>query len=143
MIPSFYLVHWQLGLLYGTKGDLSTARESIEKAYTLFPESFTVVATLGWINALVGKIDSALEIAGRLTARRRYQYINGTDLAMIYGALGEMPMAFRWLDRAYRERALFLPWLSVWPPFRPLYCDSRSGVILAKMRLDSLSSYAS
>jgi tetratricopeptide (TPR) repeat protein len=135
MIPNFYLVHWQLGLLYGTKGDTLTAQTSLEKAYALFPESFTVIAALGWVNALAGKTDRALKIAQHLTAHRKHKYIHGTDLAMIYAALGNMRLAFQWLNRAYRERALFLPWLSVWPPFRSLYCDPQSVPILSKMHL--------
>jgi tetratricopeptide (TPR) repeat protein len=142
MIPNFYLVHWQLGLLHAIKGTFLIAHEFLEKAHALFPESFTVVATLGWVSALEGKTDHALTIAERLVADRTRTYISGTDLAMIYAALGKLDLAFQWLTRACRERALFLPWLSVWPPFKSLYLNPRSAVILNKMRLDAFSMHA-
>jgi tetratricopeptide (TPR) repeat protein len=135
MIPDFYMVHWQLGLLYGTKGDLSTARESLEKAFNSCPKGPSTLAALGWISALAGQVGDAKKIAECLETDRRRGYIPGTDLAMIYAALGEMDRAFQWLNRAYRERALFLPWLSVWPPFKALYCDPRCIAILEQMGL--------
>lgn len=135
MVPNFYIVHWQLGLLYGTRGNLSLARSSLDRAFALSPEGPSIVAALGWLDALAGNTANAIKAADHLTAERKGRYIPGTDLAMIYGSMGEMDMAFEWLSRACRERALFLSWLHVWPPFKPLYRDSRSASILAKMGL--------
>lgn len=135
LAPEFYLVHWLLGLLYGTNGDFLLAHESIERASTLYPENTTIVAALGWLNALTGNIDSAQKVLGQLLARRKRQYVPGTDFAMIYAALERMDVAFNWLHRACRERSVFLTWLGVWPPFKPLFSDPRSMTILKKMRL--------
>lgn len=133
--PDFYLVHWLLGLLYGTNGDLLRARRSIERAVALYPEGPTVIASFGWINALAGDTDIALKILERLLAIREYQFVSGTDLALIYAALGRLDEAFEWMNRACRERSVFLTWLSVWPPFSPLFRDSRSTKILKQMGL--------
>ena len=141
--PDFYMAHWQLGLLYGAKGDFAAARSSMKAASRLSPGSPIMIAGLGWINALEGRVDSALEIASQLQVLGRHQYVPSTDLAIIYGALGRMEVAFHWLERALRERSVILPWLGVWPPFQPLFCDPRSAAILEKMALHGASDSAS
>jgi tetratricopeptide (TPR) repeat protein len=138
LAPHFYMIHWQLGLLYGTKGDLLLAKKAIDRASALAPENPAVVSASGWINALAGNVDAATTVIERLKAIRNHQYIPGTDLAVIYTALGRFDEAFDWLNKACRERSIFLTWLGVWPPLRPLLCDLRSRKILKKMGLDAL-----
>jgi tetratricopeptide (TPR) repeat protein len=140
MVPEFYIIHWQLGLLYGVKGNFSAAHDSLERAFKLCPQGPGTLAALGWANALAGKVNAAKKIAERLEADRRHQYVPSIDLAMIYAVIGEMDLAFAFLNRAYQERALFLPWLRVWPPFMALCGDPRSIAILNKMGLKGTSS---
>ena len=138
LAPHFYMIHWQLGLLYGTKGDLPLAKKAIDRASALAPENPAVVSASGWINALASNGDAAMRVIERLMATRNHQYVPGTDLAVIYTALGRLDEAFEWLSKACRERSIFLTWLGVWPPFRPLLHDPRSRTILKKMGLDTL-----
>ena len=119
LAPHFYMIHWQLGLLYGTKGEFSLAIRAIEMASALSPENPTVFSASGWINALAGNTDAATRVVERLLAIGKHQYVPGTELAMIYAALGQLDEAFQWLNRACRERSIFLTWLGVWPPLRP------------------------
>ena len=50
-------------------------------------------------------------------------------------ALGEKETAFRWLERAYRERASMMPMASIDPLFNPLRTDSRFEQLLRRVGL--------
>ena len=46
-------------------------------------------------------------------------------IAMLYAQMGEINLAFDWLDKAYREHEGHMYWLKVEPPFEPLRSDPR------------------
>jgi tetratricopeptide (TPR) repeat protein len=134
--PDFYMVHWQLGLLHGAKGRLAAGREAMTSALRLRPDSTSMMAGLGWINALAGEMADAARILATLESRRKKSYVSGTDLAMIHAVSGNLDRSFACLENAFHERSVFLPWLGVWPPLRSLFLDARSGAILKRMHLE-------
>jgi hypothetical protein len=54
-------------------------------------------------------------------------------LAMIYAQLGEINLAFEWLDKAYQDHDVEMYWLKVEPPFEPLHHDPRWQEMLDKV----------
>jgi TolB-like protein len=54
-------------------------------------------------------------------------------LAMIYAKMGEVDTAFKWLEKAYRDREVEMYWLKVEPPFEPLRSDPRFKELLDKV----------
>jgi hypothetical protein len=54
-------------------------------------------------------------------------------VALVHAALGEDDTAFRWLRRAYDERAHWLVWLSRDPRFSSLHADPRFGDLVARI----------
>ncbi len=54
-------------------------------------------------------------------------------LAMIYTQMGEIDIAFEWLDKAYEDHEVEMYWLKVEPPFEPLHDDSRWQEMLDKV----------
>lgn len=54
--------------------------------------------------------------------------------AMIYAAVGDKGEAFRWLERAYNERSVWMAFLKVQPWFDPLRSDPRFEDLLRRMR---------
>ncbi|MEK6782911.1 MAG: hypothetical protein AABY93_14530 [Bacteroidota bacterium] len=53
--------------------------------------------------------------------------------AMIYAQLGEVDLAFQWLEKAYADHEVEMYWLKVEPPFEPLHKDPRWKIMLDKV----------
>ncbi|MBA3969442.1 MAG: tetratricopeptide repeat protein [Gemmatimonadetes bacterium] len=71
--------------------------------------------------AALGQRTEAQRVARELEQESRQRYVSADRIASIYAALGERESAFRWLDRAYRERSAGLVWLGSdrrWDPIR-------------------------
>jgi len=54
-------------------------------------------------------------------------------IAMLYAQMGEIELAFQWLDKAYQEHEVEMYWLKVEPPFEPLRNDPRWQEMLDKV----------
>jgi hypothetical protein len=52
-------------------------------------------------------------------------------LIMIYSALGEKDEAFKWL--AHRPYHAWIPWVAVFPEFKPLHGDPRFAEFVKKL----------
>ena len=55
------------------------------------------------------------------------------NIAQIYIGLGDNEEAFAWLEKAYSERSLWLPFLRVDRKFEPLRDDPRFKDLLRRM----------
>ncbi len=53
--------------------------------------------------------------------------------AMIYAQMGEVNLAFDWLEKAYEDREVEMYWLKVEPPFEPIRSDPRFQDLLNRM----------
>ncbi|HEV8579347.1 MAG TPA: winged helix-turn-helix domain-containing protein [Thermoanaerobaculia bacterium] len=71
----------------------------------------------------------------QLAAAARRGYIPAYEPASIAAQLGHAETAFRWLERAYRDRAPEMVRLAVDPRLDPLRRDPRFGELLRRMRL--------
>jgi tetratricopeptide (TPR) repeat protein len=69
--------------------------------------------------------------------REQASYIRPGWVAEVYANLGERDAAFRWLERAFHERDVWLALLKVWPPFDPLRSDPRFDDLLRRMNFPS------
>jgi len=54
-------------------------------------------------------------------------------IAMLYAQMGEIDLAFEWLDKAYTNHEVEMYWLKVEPPFEPLKSDPRWQEMLDKV----------
>jgi TolB-like protein/serine/threonine protein kinase/DNA-binding winged helix-turn-helix (wHTH) protein/Flp pilus assembly protein TadD len=69
--------------------------------------------------------------------REQKSYIRPGWVAEVYVSLGDNDEAFRWLERAYRERDAWLVLLKVWPRFDPLRSDPRFEDLVRRMNFPS------
>ena len=53
--------------------------------------------------------------------------------SMVYAQMGEIELAFEWLEKAYEAHEVEMIWLMVDPPFDPLRSDPRWQVMLEKV----------
>jgi hypothetical protein len=57
------------------------------------------------------------------------------DMALVYTALGEIDLAFEWLEMAFEERAGLLVWLYPDPAADPLRSDPRFDDLMRRISL--------
>jgi hypothetical protein len=88
---------------------------------------------LGNTYAISGHRDEAEKILNELEKSEVTEF-NALGLTIMYGALGKMDEAFKWL--AYEPHALWLPWVAVIPSWgKPLHNDPRFEDFLKRLNL--------
>ena len=80
-------------------------------------------------------VESHLRELLEQSARR---HVSSYNFALIYTGLGDQNEAFRWLNRAYDERAVRLMNLTVHPRFASLRSDPRFKALVARIGLPAL-----
>jgi TolB-like protein/Tfp pilus assembly protein PilF len=132
--PGFAVAYLFLGNAYREKGMYEKAIEAQEKATTL-SRSPWFLGQLGSTYAMSDRRSEALRIVDELVQRRSSQYVGPLSVARIFTSLGEIDRAFEWLDKAYEEKDLQLPWFFSDPPSEPLRSDPRWEQLLRKLNL--------
>jgi Tfp pilus assembly protein PilF len=100
----------------------------------------------GWMEAGIGLIylrkgdcEKAAQILEEMIEnKKKVKNVSATCIAWLAGALGKLDLAFEFLDRAYEERDILMPFIHVYTEFMcpALSADPRFKDILAKMKLD-------
>jgi len=131
--PQADLAWQQLGHAYLLKEMHADAIAAFRKAAAL--SGLRDSAHLAYAFAVTGDRATAEQIVGGLVASSSHRYVPPFHIAMAYSGLGRVDEAFRWLDRAYEERASFMGAVKVTAAFAPLHGDPRWGRLLARMGL--------
>jgi len=82
-----------------------------------------------------GKQDETQEILEKLKKRSERSSAGSPAyyITMIYAQLGEVDLAFQWLEKAYEDREVEMYWLKVVPLFEPMRKDPRWQEMLDKV----------
>jgi len=138
--PNSFPAHRYLGLAYEQKGMYPQAIDEFQKGVKI-SGSPLILALLGHAYAVSGKTTEAravlsdlhdLSEAPDVEARR---YVSPYTVAAIYAGLGEKDQAFKWLERAFEERDVWLMNLKVDPVFAKLRSDRRFQDLLTRAGL--------
>jgi tetratricopeptide (TPR) repeat protein len=135
--PDYATAYRILGWAYEESGRHDEAISAHLRASALTDYGPNFTAHLGRAYALAGRQDDARKVLAELMKVSEGAYISSLDIAIIQTALGEVDLAFEWLERAYEERADHLPYLKVDPRLDPLRDDPRFENLLQRMRLVS------
>jgi len=109
--PHFGMAHWALGGAHPTDRIMRTRWQ------TCAPLWRSLMARPAWSHrsrlatAEAGRPDEARRLLEELRVRAQREYVPGLSLAAVCAALGETEEAFAWLDTAYEERDVGLPFL--------------------------------
>ena len=90
------------------------------------------MVALAWVYARDGQREKALELLKDLPERGSTL----KEIAIVYGALGELDRAFEYLDRAYAEDPGTLTYMRADPSADPLKDDPRFDALLQKLKLE-------
>jgi serine/threonine-protein kinase len=134
--PNYPFVLHELGWAYTMQGRLDEALEVYQKARTLLKDSPLGLSDLGYTYALAGRKDDAQKVLKDLFAFSKQGYSLSGDIAFVYYGLGNKEKTFEWLEKAYRERNVYLVYMKGEPRLDNLRSDTRFTAILKKMGME-------
>lgn len=130
--PNYVISQSFLAEAYVQTGDLESAIAVIEsiRPEAMDPQALSVA---GFVYARSGDREKANEILEEFDRRSSQGNISALNFAQIYTALGDSEQAFAWLDKAFDERAIWLPFLKVDVKFDALRSDPRFQALLRRV----------
>jgi DNA-binding winged helix-turn-helix (wHTH) protein/TolB-like protein len=131
--PNFFPARRYLGLVYEQKGMYKEAIAEFQQAAKL-SGSPLMMSLLAHAYAVSGNRAEAQRLLVEL-GQQKQRYVSPYTVATIYAGLGEKDQAFKWLEKAFEERDIWLMNLRVDPLFKPLRSDHRFSEMLGRMRL--------
>jgi DNA-binding winged helix-turn-helix (wHTH) protein/TolB-like protein/Tfp pilus assembly protein PilF len=138
--PNSFPAHRYLGLAYEQKGMYPQAIDEFQKGVKL-SGSPLILALLGHAYAASGKTAEARRVLSELQDLSEAQdvsaqsYVSPYTVAGIYAGLSDKDQAFKWLERAFEERDVWLMNLKVDPVFAKLRSDKRFQDLLTRAGL--------
>jgi hypothetical protein len=87
--------------------------------------------------ALAGKKKEALRAIRELQDISGKRYVSPYGVAQIYAALNDREQTYKWLDTAYRDRAVWMSYLVVDPVFDSIRSEDRFRDLLQRVGLRS------
>jgi tetratricopeptide (TPR) repeat protein len=82
---------------------LDDAVAELEKAAQLSGDSPTVIADLARAYAASGKRGETIKLLGDLKKRSNSIYLRGSEIAVIYAALGDTDQAINWIQKVTKS----------------------------------------
>jgi serine/threonine-protein kinase len=109
-----------LGLAYLQLNKIENAINALCKAVTFSSGSLAFEAYLGFAYAVAGKKAKAIETLNSFQKEAETRYVPAYNFAIINMGLGEIDTAIDWMEKAYKERSGFIPFLKIEPMLDPL-----------------------
>ena len=131
---NFFPARRYLGLAYQQRGMHDKAIAEFQRGVQL-SGSPLMLALLGQSYAVGGKTAEARQVLADLKDLQNQRYVSAYTVAAIYTGLGEKDEAFKWLEKAFEERDVWLMNLKVDPVFAKLRSDVRYQNLLTRTSL--------
>ena len=132
--PNSAMGHRCLGQAYAGQLRYSEAIPELELASAAGPSPL-LLSELGYAYASSGNTAKARVVLQKLMSKARSAYVAAYLIAEIYAGLGEKDEAFRWLEKAYRERDAQIGYLALDPEMDPLRSDPRFPSLIQRLKL--------
>ncbi|MCU1266284.1 MAG: hypothetical protein JWM21_2602 [Acidobacteria bacterium] len=132
--PNSFPARRYRGLAYEQKGMYREAIDEFQKGVKV-SGSPLMLALLGHAFAASGQKAEAEHVLTELSDLQGRRYVSSYTVAAIYAGLGNRDQAFKWLEKAYEERDVWLMNLKVDPVFTKLRSDKRFPDLLDRAGL--------
>lgn len=132
MDQSFSPVMLWLGLAHVALGEYSEAIRIFEEERRLTSDASTTDAFRGVAHARRGGLADAQRILADLRERARHRYVSAFDLALLEYSLGREEVALSELERAARERSVWMLWAGADPLLDAMRTDGRFAAVFAQ-----------
>ena len=131
--PNFFPARRYLGLAYEQKGMYAEAIDQFQQGVKL-SGSPLMMSLLGHAYAASGKRTEAQRILAELDQQKQ-RYVSPYTVATIYAGLGDKDQAFKWLEKAFEERDIWLMNMKVDPVLKPIRSDQRFTNLVQRIGL--------
>ncbi len=131
--PHFAPAQFTFGLACEQLGRYDEAIQALKKARDGSQGNPATLAGLGHAFAAARKPKEALKILSELTEMSKGSYVSAYGLGIVYAGLGNQDKGTESLDKAFRERDVWLVWLKTEPRFDGLRSDARFQEILKRI----------
>ena len=128
--------YWRLSDAYVAAGRGDDAVAAGARLVTLTGSAPSALAQLAKIDALAERRPAAHVLLRELLARRATRYVPSASIANVYAALGEVPRALDWMERAFEERSNAIAFLAADPYAASLRNDRRFKALIARAGLE-------
>lgn len=132
--PNSFPARRYRGLAYEQKGMYHEAIDEFQKGVKV-SGSPLMLALLGHAYAASGQKAEAQRVLSELSDLQNRRYVSSYTVGAIYAGLGDKDQAFKWLEKAYDERDVWLMNLKVDPVFARIRADKRFTDLLARAGL--------
>ena len=110
--------------------------DELQKAASLSGGSPLYTAQVGVSLTLAGEKKEALRVIRELRDISATRYVSPYGIAQIYAALHDKEQSYKWLETAYRDRAVWMSYLAVDPVFDSIRSEARFQDLLHRVGLD-------
>ena len=133
--PEFPAAHLSLAVAYNRTGQFAKAFAEVQKAQELGGDPTRVLEILGSTQALSGDLASAQATVDRLRSGAISGRVSPYSVALIYTAMGKKSEALDWLEKGYREKDTWTPWVKVLVEWDSLRSEPRFADLLRRLSL--------
>ncbi len=135
MDPASTLPKYVLVRAFARKGEFPKIAEAFARAKQTENSSLLSTIALAHVDAVQGRKAEARKALQRLKVMARKRYVPATYFGILFAALGDTAQSFRYLEKAYQERADGLTFLNVEPLVDELREDPRFQKLVRKIGL--------
>lgn len=128
--------HWRLSDAFMAAGRSAEAMAEGARLVSLTDSAPAALAQLAKIDALAHHRDGAHALLRDLLARRSSRYVPSASIANVYAALGDVPLALAWMEKAFDERSNAIAYLAADPYAAALRDDRRFKALVARAGLE-------
>jgi class 3 adenylate cyclase/tetratricopeptide (TPR) repeat protein len=133
--PDFDAGYYGLALAYEQNEMYEQAVKAAQEAFDKSERHPIKMAARAHVFAMSGKKEDARRDAETLSRLSRRHYVSPFHIALIYAAIGEVDLAFKYLEEAYEVRDQWLVFMCVEPRIKSLSGDKRFKELLRKIGL--------
>jgi TolB-like protein/Flp pilus assembly protein TadD len=132
MDTDYFLLHYLMARAHARKGAMQKAGAVLRSVAKQKDIPLVAMAT-GLLQAVTGRKTQARAMVRALHQQAERRYIPATYLGILYAGMGEVESAFKWLERAYEERADGLTLLNVEPMVDGIRSDVRFQSLIRRI----------
>jgi TolB-like protein/DNA-binding winged helix-turn-helix (wHTH) protein/Flp pilus assembly protein TadD len=132
---TFAAAHLIMGESYLQQGKHKEGLDELQKAADLSGNSPLYTAQVGVSLGLAGEKKEALRVIHELQAISGKRYVSPYGVAQIYATLNDKEQTYKWLETAYRDRAVWMSYLAVDPVFDSIRSEARFRDLLRRVGL--------
>ena len=131
--PDFLLAQLGLARSYTEKAMFKDAFSAIDRVHPAIRNTPRLISARAYISAKAGETEAAHQAIEKLLETSAQIYVSSFDIAIVFAGLKDVQQTLLWLENAYDERSVLMPFLKADPYFDEVRGDSRFDDLLRRV----------